>query len=393
MQSSLLSKSSLTLQNKEEWLPSWSKKLNVIPYKSFKRSVFLQNINTNQDLGAAIFNEIEMIYKHDHDGQCPMVTFDNFNLDMTKDIIIPKNDSEWHEHFQHWQYNYNDRYMISNAPYHIDNNFNKPIKFEDWYNKMDSHKLWKNNKYLIKLQQLSNQLHDNITSLNNKHDLVLNCVISHEQIMDVYINNLEYLRRQQQFENNPECKRKYIYRSQAWTCYDNNKGHGMINKNKIPFDFEHLTQKFGLGPLLFNENNIGISIKCMQPGYLQCLDRTPLDLWSMHIQLSGTRILFSTSELNLDKTQGVQSFLSHENQCPMSAIHQQNIFPNLSHIGKLSVMVHNYMQLYVFQALLQLLKVEHLPLAYVCQIMKTGFNQFYLHQMIWTPLQNVNYIL
>lgn len=291
--------------------------LSIIPYQSYERSIYLQNINNYKQLGEYIVREFEST-----EYQYPIMTFDHCKLFDHHSARTPSLDSKWYNHKQQWMSNsikQTNKYMTCNSPSFINSNCQQ-IQFKKWY----TYNYEQNNIYLNKLQRLSNELKFKLHSLKRTEEVSTQSVITKETILNVCKYNLQYIK---------SLKKP----AQSWIS-DTNFGYGFNHNNhlKSRFNLQYLSQRFGLAEEIWQRNKLQINntsfIQCSEPGYVQCMKRNPMDMWSIHLQLSGTQLLFSTSQLNEACSVHLQSTLSHGPGCPMCVISQQNIFPNIHHL-------------------------------------------------------------
>ena len=316
--------------------------LKVIPYQSFDKNIFLNSITSFKHFKSCIVKELDVITNsRSINGyeSIPIITYDRFDLFKENQILLPKSNSKWYNHAQIFSHKVGSKppqqqthFTICNSPLltHDQQNIiyqSCPLNFNEWYhdNNMNKNR-WKDNKHLQYLQQLSTKLQQKVSKLNDPLHLTTHCVITQDEIMEVLRHNWNYID-----SINPYKETKQT--PQAWTSYDNDIGyqfpqtHNNNNENNHK-NFQNLFWKN-------NNRDMQSSMKCTQPGYLQCLDRTPMDMWSIHFQLTGTRLLFSTSQLTEKSTINLQTKLKHSPLCPYSSLHQQNIFPDINHLNKI----------------------------------------------------------
>ena len=318
--------------------------LEVIPYQSFEKNIFLNDItNDINKLTSCMVKEFDVITKSrkmNADATIPMLTYDKLDIFKNRQILFPKANSRWYNHSQTFTHKIGSKpphqqshFKICNSPLLTEDQKNiiygsHPLRYNQWHqhNQRQSQK-WSNNGDLNYLQQLSHKLQNKISQLDNPIDLSEHCVITQEEILNVLKHNWNYIE-----SLNPNEETKHF--PQSWTSYDSNIGYNFQYFNNPHNNSNNVNNNSNKGKL-FWENNVKSSMKCMQPGYLQCLDRSPMDMWSIHFQFAGTRLLFSTSQLTEKSTINLQTKLKHGSDCPLSAMHQQNIFPDIHYFNNI----------------------------------------------------------
>ena len=319
------------------------KNLIAIPYESYNDSIFIQR--EDESILQSMIKEFNAMEGDDE--HVPMMTIDHCpKIYNRQKLITPKPESEWIRYPQHFHQDlsYNG-YRISNQSM-LTKQQTQIELWKNWKSVLNGDK-WKQNNQLNELQTMYKSISQTIQGSDFDYHSSL---INEAQINKVFEYNINYIDSLQGTTN-------------SWISKNNNNSSSLINCNE--FQSLYPQQSFGLGEEIFtsikqnfsqssfdkesfSKGSIwecGSSIQCMEPGYVQCFDRTPMDMWSMHIQISGARLLFSTSQLSPDNTKTVYQAFGHSKQCPYSAMHQQNIFPdNLSYLCE---SLRNGLKLYV----------------------------------------------
>ena len=270
--------------------------ISITPYQSsayFKSLVHPQNDEIAID--EKLVEYFSLIEKKSNPGEAPpLIVLDQCSMiyDQEYHLHIPIK-SKWTRTKQIWNNNNNDFKYISNTPQRGGTFF--------WDQKHE----YINTKNTIPSFNKFNDIIDDETKL-----------IDINQIQQIYQANI-----------------KHIQANHAESCVH-------IFEDEQPSTLNSIVSKSVINT--YTKSSPHTTIKCMEPGYIECIQRHPLDMWKIHIMMKGFRLLFVTDQLNKDQTAFFHEKFNHLESCPITALSSQQHLQYLPQLNSLVTWLKRY---------------------------------------------------
>ena len=264
--------------NKNASIQELTNQISIIPYQS---SPYLKSVSNKTNIDQIFVQIFDEYDKHNSDQAYPLIIYDQCSMIFDQEMQAPPNNSRWIQMKQSWMH-LNKKEEEEEQKY-ISNTSKKGRRFE-WNKK----------------EQYINTKHDDSIPFLKNHKFT-NEPIDIKQIWQIYQENIDYI--QNYLTKNDITKSNYTS-----VDYD----ASILNTISSKFDLNKKSKSLGC-----------TTIQCMEPGYIECFQRNPLDMWKIHLMMEGRRLLFVTDELNAKQTAIVHKHFNHVQSCPINALSPQ----------------------------------------------------------------------
>lgn len=302
----------------------YQNKLSTINIVHGEDASEFQNLNA-QSLGQAVSNQFQY-----HQQEQSLIIIDSLP-NYASYAQKPPPDSKWEQSAQIW-----DQKIRSNDEYlKLKRNVNLTASCSSWRDLNYSEHFMKNNQCAVledvdfqKLNAIGEHLLSNPADLN--HKVVTS---SYHHLFNYLSSNSSKISATKLVCREPNVITKSTYNSIV--------------------DFHHLTKNYGAGQEYFkfiqeiqqeqrNKNQPPIQtdkvFNCqtslLSPGCVNNLTTAPMSLGTIHIVRNGAGLLFAMDELDENELSQFYQMFGHTADCPISALQQQNMFPDIGAIQK-----------------------------------------------------------